>query len=263
MNKKPVSYMQTDPRWKNVDYSTKGEKTTIGASGCGPTSAAMLIETLTGKKFTPVDACAWSLSHGYKALRSGTYYSYFKPQFAAFGINCWQLNGTNIYGNSKSKYHDEAFDLLKKGYYIIACMGKGTWTSSGHYIVVWWEDGKVRINDPASTKTARLNGDLATFKSQVKYYWAVDARAYNNQEEDDDMDVKRFSELWAEMRSGLQDNDSGEYSAEARKWATETGLIQGSGNDGKGNPNYMWEDVLTREQFITVLYRFAKAMGKA
>ena len=56
MNKQPVSYLQTDPRWKNKDYSAKGESTTIGASGCGPTAAAMLIETLTGKTFTPVDA---------------------------------------------------------------------------------------------------------------------------------------------------------------------------------------------------------------
>ena len=30
-----------------------------------------------------------------------------------------------------------------------------------------------------------------------------------------------------------------------------------------GEPNYMWADVLTREQFVTVLYRFAKLMGRA
>ena len=72
---------------------------------------------------------------------------------------------------------------MKEGYYLIACMGKGLWTSSGHYIVVWWEDGKVRINDPNSTKTARLNGDLTAFKGQVKYYWAVDAREYNKKGE--------------------------------------------------------------------------------
>lgn len=265
MNKQPVSYMQTDPRWKNVDYSAPGEKTTIGGSGCGPTSAAMLIETITGKKFTPVDACAWSLAHGYKAPRQGTYYAYFKPQFAAFGIKCQQLNSANVYGNTASAVHDRAFAMLKQGYYLIACMGKGLWTSSGHFVVVWWEDGKVRINDPASTKTARLNGDLATFRKQVKYYWAIDARAFNSKkdEEDDDMDVNRFRELWTEMRGGLQDNDSGAYSAEARAWAVETGLVQGGAPDAKGNPNYMWEDVLTREQFVTVLYRFAKAMGKA
>ena len=36
MNQQPVSYLQTDPRWSAKDYSARGEKTTIGASGCGP-----------------------------------------------------------------------------------------------------------------------------------------------------------------------------------------------------------------------------------
>lgn len=182
INKQPVSYLQTDSRWANVDYSAAGESTTIGASGCGPTCAAMLIETLTGKAFTPKDACSWSLSHGYKAVNQGTYYSYFVPQFKAYNITCEQLNSANIYGNANgaAAVHTKAFNLLKQGYYLIACMGKGTWTTGGHFVIVWWEDGKVRINDPASTKDERLNGDLTTFKSQVKYYWAIDARSYNN-----------------------------------------------------------------------------------
>lgn len=141
----------------------------------------MLIETLTDKTFTPADACAWALSHGYKAVNQGTYYSYFTPQFKVYGIACEQLNSANIYGgaNGAAAVHTKAFGLLKQGYYLIACMGKGTWTSSGHFIVVWWEDGKVCINDPASTKAERLNGDITTFKSQVKYYWVIDARKYN------------------------------------------------------------------------------------
>lgn len=82
-----------------------------------------------------------------------------------------------------------------------------------------------------------------------------------NKEEDDDMDVARFKELWGEMRKGLQDNDSGKWSEEARQWATSTGLIAGNGEVIDGEPNYMWADILTREQFVTVLYRFAKKMG--
>ena len=82
-------------------------------------------------------------------------------------------------------------------------------------------------------------------------------------EEDDDMDVARFKELWGEMRKELQDNDSSKYSEEARAWATSTGLIAGNGTEINGEPNYMWADVLTREQFVTVLYRFAKLMGRA
>ena len=179
MNKRPFIYYQTDPRWKSVDYSALGESTTIGGSGCGPTCAAMLIQTMTGKTFTPKDACAWSLKNGYKARNQGTYYAYFKPQFAEYGIDCRQLNSSNVYGKKTASVHTEAFKLLSEGYYVIACMGKGTWTSSGHFVVLWWADGKVHINDPASTKAERIHGDPNTFKSQVKYYWAVDARKHN------------------------------------------------------------------------------------
>lgn len=81
--------------------------------------------------------------------------------------------------------------------------------------------------------------------------------------EDEDMDITKFIELIHEYRDTLQDNDSSKYSADARKWATDTKLIQGNGEDMNGDPNCMWEDFLTREQFVTVLYRFAKMIGKA
>ena len=78
-------------------------------------------------------------------------------------------------------------------------------------------------------------------------------------EEDDDMDVSRFKELWREMRKELQDNDSSAWSAEAREWAISSGLVQGGGAE---SANYMWEDVMTREQMVTLLYRFAQMLGK-
>ena len=40
MNPRPVSYLQTDPRWGALDYSARGEKTNIAVSGCGPPAAA-------------------------------------------------------------------------------------------------------------------------------------------------------------------------------------------------------------------------------
>ena len=180
MNKRPVSYFQTDPRWRNKDYSAEGESTTIGASGCGPTAAAMLIETLTGKTFTPAEACKWSLEHGYKACKQGTYYAYFVPQFAAHGISCYQLSWTNTYHKPNDPIHDKALNLLKQGYYLIALMKKGNWTTSGHFIVVWWADNKIHINDPISTKPNRINGDIHTFRNEAAYYWVIDARTYNS-----------------------------------------------------------------------------------
>jgi len=266
MNKKPVSYLQTDPRWKSKPYRVQGENSTIGSAGCGPTAAAMLIETLTGKTFTPEDACAWSVAHGYKALNQGTYYGYFTPQFAEFGIDCKMLNWTNTYGKPDHPNHQAVVEKLKQGYYAIALMNKGLWTSSGHFVVLWWQDDKVRINDPASTKEARVNGDIRTFRSQAKYYWLIDARKFNN-EEDDDMDQEKFNQMFdtamAKYRGNLRDNDSGDWSRKAREWAISVGLFAGNGTTIDGEPNMMWEDFLTREQAAQLFYRFAQQHGLA
>ena len=92
----------------------------------------------------------------------------------------------------------------------------------------------------------------------------MDARAYNQQKEaEEDVTHEEWMQHWYELRKSLQDNDSNAYSEEARKWAQEVGLITGNGTEIDGEPNCMWEDVLTREQFATVLYRFAKIIGKA
>lgn len=270
MNKQPVSYLQKDPRWKDKPYRVKGETSTVGSAGCGPSCAAMVIETLTGKKFTPEDACRWSVEHGYKALKQGTYYAYFKPQLEAFGIACDMLNWTNTYGKPNHSNHQKAMDMLCEGYYLIALMGKGTWTSSGHYILVWWKDDRIYINDPNSTSISRIRGNPYDFFSQVKYYWWVDARAYNNppkktEEEDEDMTQEKFNEMFdtamKAYRGKLQDNDSGQWSKEAREYATSSGLFAGSGTTPDDQPNFMWEDFMTREQVAQLFYRFAKQHG--
>ena len=62
-------------------------------------------------------------------------------------------------------------------------------------------------------------------------------------------------------RKELRDNDSGTWSAEARQWAVDNGLIVGNGTTPDGSPNFMWEDQMTREQFVTVLYRLAQKNG--
>ena len=117
MNEKPVSYLQTDARWKNVDYSAKGETTTIGASGCGPTAMAMVLATWCDPKVDPKTECAWALKNGYKAPHSGTYYGYFAPAGKRYGLTAYQVNYTNIYGNSKSAYHAQAKDAVNgRGY---------------------------------------------------------------------------------------------------------------------------------------------------
>lgn len=102
---------------------------------------------------------------------------------------------------------------------------------------------------------------MAALRQEVEAILKGDSIA---ETEDDFMaDVKKFEEAWLEYRKTLQDNDAGAYSQDARNWATSSGLIAGNGTEINGEPNCMWQDMLTREQFVTVLYRFAQMMGKA
>lgn len=174
VNKQPVVYYQTDPRWKNVPYAVKGEGSTIGGSGCGPTSMAMVLATWADKSVTPATECAWAQKNGYKAYKQGTYYSYFVPAAKRYNLTCYRINNSKIYGNANSTAHTTAKNAVDNGDLVIACMGEGLWTSSGHYVLMYGVEGNmVYINDPASSKIARTHGNYLVFKQQVKYYWVI------------------------------------------------------------------------------------------
>ena len=85
----------------------------------------------------------------------------------------------------------------------------------------------------------------------------------NGEKEDDNMDKETFTELFREMRKDLQDNDCSDWSEAARQWAVNNGIVQGGAPLPDGSANFMWQDMMTREQFVTVLYRFAKLAGLA
>lgn len=132
------------------------------------------------------------------------------------------------------------------------------------------EGGRVYTieGNTSSAKGVVANGGSVNRKSYSLSYdkiggygrpnWALVA---DTDMEDEDMDVNRFKELWSEMRKSLQDNDASTYSKEAREWAVQTGIVKG-GQDGNEAFNGMWEDVLTREQMVTILYRFAQTIGR-
>lgn len=237
----PVYYMQTDSKWKNKDYSAKGEKTTIGASGCGPTSMAMVLATWADPKVDPVSECAWALAHGYKAPHSGTYYGYFEPAGARYGLSVTRLNYSNIYGNSTSQYHAQAKAAIDRGDLVIACMGKGNWTSQGHYVLVWDIKGNtIYINDPASTKTSRTRGDYSLFKKQVKYYWTIKRPAHIPGKEDElDMTKQEFLNsltneeaynLMAKAKAYVAEMPDPDWSVKEGWWKKfeEAGIVDGS-----------------------------------
>ena len=237
MNKKPVSYLQTDSRWAKKPYRVPGENSTIGSAGCGPTCAAMVIATMKGKTVTPVDTCDWSIRHGYKALNQGTYYSYFVPQLKAYGIQCKQMLGSRILNQPQHPIHEQVKRYLSHGYYVIALMGPGTWTKGGHFVLVWGWDTKVRICDPASTRSERLNGDPEAFRREVRMYWLVDAREFNKE--------------GAEVVTYKYLKDVPEKFRPIINQLMTAGIIQGDGSDPNGNGDII---NLTHEQVRTLVF---------
>lgn len=255
MNKQPVSYTQTDPRWAGLSYSVQGENSTIGDSGCGPTCAAMLLTSLMGQEITPVAMCKWSVAHGYKVAHRGTDHGYFVRQFKAYGVECRQLTAGAVYGQPDAPVHREALALLNEGWYLIALMGPGLWTHGGHYVVLWWADNKIRINDPASTREQRVNGDPAVFLKQVKHYWAVDARAHNMAGDDDDMTDEAFAEKMSAYLNNLAGQGPSDWGTEACQSMVEAGLFRG---DEAGRMRYRC--FVTQETLAVVLHRLLERL---
>lgn len=172
---KPVDYKQNDSRWGALSYAVDGENSTIKSAGCGPTSLANALAAIVSPYIDPVTLAAWARYHNYKVKNNGTSHSFFVPCAKAYGVTVRRLNTSNIYGKPTHAIHKQALNELVKGNWLIALMGKGNWTSSGHYITVYGcENGKVYINDPASTKANRACNTWELFKSQVKYYWVVE-----------------------------------------------------------------------------------------
>lgn len=92
-------------------------------------------------------------------------------------------------------------------------------------------------------------------------------QAFKDAIQEEDMTQDKFNQMFktamVEYRKSLQDNDAGGWSADARQWAIDNGLFAGSGTAPDGHPNFMWEDLLTREQAATLFYRFAQQHGMA
>lgn len=161
----PVYYLQGDSKWKKVIFTlnnTYNKNQTIGNSGCGITSMAMIIATWWNKAITPVQTAAECVAKGYRTKNSGTAPGYFK--FCAGKYNASKYIATSSYETAKN--------IIDQGGLVIVNVGPSVWTSGGHYIVWWKRDGEtVFINDPASKAANRVKNTAATLKKAAKGYY--------------------------------------------------------------------------------------------
>ena len=79
------------------------------------------------------------------------------------------------------------------------------------------------------------------------------------------MDQAKFNEMFkvamAAYRAELQDNDYVAWSEPGRQFVINNGIMSGGSPLPDGSPNYMWQDLITREQVAVVLHRMAVQFG--
>ena len=145
---KVVYYNQLDKQYCNKPYGTDN----IGGYGCGPTSMAIVVSSLTDKTVDPVAMSKWAYENGYWCSKSGSYHSLIPGAAKHWGLP--------VEGCTASE-PQRIVDALSSGKLVVALMTKGHFTSGGHFMVLRGvQDGKILIADPASYKRSQKAWDL-------------------------------------------------------------------------------------------------------
>jgi len=161
---KPVEYKQGDSRWKNYPYTSCGNKAqTIKSSGCGIVCAAMILATWIANEITPPDMAKLAVESGHRTKSSGTAWAFFPFLAKWCGLKCKQYSGK--YG------FNPAIKALHAGALVVCSMGPCWFTTGGHYILAWTEDGKnIIVNNPAAG-SSRDKGAYDVFKKECRAYF--------------------------------------------------------------------------------------------
>ncbi len=161
-------YNQEDPAWAKELY---GKTDYIEDTGCGPTVLAMVVSTLGDNKINPKQMADWSYENGYCSQGYGSYHTLIAEGLAAYGIQTTTTNdGTQVK------------EALQAGYPVIALMGEGHFTGSGHFLLLYDIDSKDKVSlaDPKSKENSEKTWDLDTILQEAKTspttngaYWII------------------------------------------------------------------------------------------
>ena len=158
-----VYYQQDDARWANSYY---GDTDTIGEYGCAPTCLAMVVSTLSEYDLDPVQMSAWAKEKGYWYPQQGSLHSIILEGAKSFGL-------TVVGAENTTGVKEKLEQALTEGKLVVALMGKGSFTRTGHFIVLrgMTEDGTVYVADPNSKENTEKTWELTQIINEAKS-WA-------------------------------------------------------------------------------------------
>ena len=154
-------FLQWYPMWGYEKYGSG----CIGQTGCGPTCLAMAGYYLTGDdRFNPKDIADFSAENGYYASGYGSSWTLISEGAGKLGLNAKEL----------PLVKKKMVDAVENGHPVILALGKGSFTSSGHYIVLTgWEENAFRVNDPNSRIRSEKLWTYEELESQIRNIWEI------------------------------------------------------------------------------------------
>lgn len=167
MGAKPNFYKQTDARWSSHSHrTTDGGRTTIGASGCGPTCCSNVVTKLHHSSWKPVKFFDKACTAGLMTSNSGLYWSGIKTLLVWGGVKAENIEQTS--SDAKAK------EALKDGWWVINLQTAGLWTRGGHFILVYnYKNGYVDISDPASSASYRVHNTWTQLCKSAAQWWII------------------------------------------------------------------------------------------
>lgn len=142
----PIVYFnQSDALWAEQLYGTDP----IGRYGCGPTAMAMVIGSMTDTDTDPLQMAQTAVSLGCWAKRGGSYLSVVEALASDAGLTAVSL---------RERTPDTLIDMLLGGNLLVALMGPGHFTKSGHFIVLRGVtlSGNILVADPNSSERSLM-----------------------------------------------------------------------------------------------------------
>lgn len=151
-----VYYNQHEAPWSSMAFG--GDP--IGPYGCGPVAMSMVVSSMTSQSMDPGQMAAWAADNGYWAPQSGSYHSLIPDAAVAFGLGCTRLGACTP---------DQMVTALLGGDMLVALMGPGDFTSSGHFIVLRGVSlsGEILIADPNSRENSLVLWDPQRLLDQM------------------------------------------------------------------------------------------------
>ncbi len=142
----PIVYFnQGSETWAEQPYGSDN----IGRYGCGPTAMAMVAASMTGAETDPLQMAQLAVSLGHWAKRGGSYLSVVEGLAAEAGLTAVSL---------RERTPDALMQPLLGGDLVVALMGPGHFTKSGHFIVLRGAtlSGKILVADPNSPERSLM-----------------------------------------------------------------------------------------------------------